>query len=123
MEMKRNINQKMKFRMHGAFVEINPQDLPMEMDVEIFLDLGENSNANTLQKLQQLGNARYSEDIAARKYVTGQEYWQGSVSQDLYPLEANREVTVTECWLRVDRDGDGAEYQSKDEVPYAWGIR
>ena len=49
MEMKRNINQKMKFRMHGAFVEINPQDLPMEMDVEIFLDLGENSNANTLQ--------------------------------------------------------------------------
>ena len=28
----------------------------MEMDVEIFLDLGENSNANTLQKLQQLGS-------------------------------------------------------------------
>ena len=54
-----------------------------------------------------LGNARYSEDIAARKFVTGQEYWQGSVSQDLFPLEANREVTITECWLRVDRDGDG----------------
>ena len=54
-----------------------------------------------------LGNARYSEDVAARKYVTGQEYWQGSVSQDLFPLEANREITVTECWLRVDRDGDG----------------
>ncbi len=56
---------------------------------------------------QWLGNARYSEDIAARKLVTGQEYWQGSVSQDLFPLEANREVTVTECWIRVDRDGDG----------------
>ena len=54
-----------------------------------------------------LGNARYSEDVAARKFVTGQEYWQGSVSQDLFPLEANREVTVTECWIRVDRDGDG----------------
>lgn len=54
-----------------------------------------------------LGNARYSEDIAARKLVTGQEYWQGSVSQDLFPLEANREVTITECWIRVDRDGDG----------------
>ena len=54
-----------------------------------------------------LGNARYSEDIAARKFVTGQEYWQGSVSQDLYPLEANRQVTVTECWIHVDRDGDG----------------
>ena len=56
---------------------------------------------------QWLGNARYSEDIAARKQVTGQEYWQGSVSQDLFPLEANREVTVTECWINVDRDGDG----------------
>ena len=54
-----------------------------------------------------LGNARYSEDIAARKFVTGQEYWQGSVAQDLFPLEASREVTVTECWIRVDRDGDG----------------
>ena len=54
-----------------------------------------------------LGNARYSEDVAARKLVTGQEYWQGSVSQDLFPLEANREVTVTECWISVDRDGDG----------------
>lgn len=53
------------------------------------------------------GNARYSEDVAARKQVTGQEYWQGSTQQDLYPLEANREVTITECWLRVDRDGDG----------------
>ena len=56
---------------------------------------------------QWLGNSRYSEDIAARKFVTGQEYWQGSVSEDLYPLEANREVTVTECWIHVDRDGDG----------------
>jgi len=56
---------------------------------------------------QWLGNSRYSEDIAARKLVTGQEYWQGSVSQDLFPLEANREVTVTECWIHVDRDGDG----------------
>ena len=54
-----------------------------------------------------LGNARYSEDIAARKFVTGQEYWQGSVSQDLFPLEANRQITVSEVWLRVDRDGDG----------------
>ena len=53
------------------------------------------------------GNTRYSEDVAARKLVTGQEYWQGSTNLDLTPLEANREVTVTECWLRVDRDGDG----------------
>ena len=68
-------------------------------DIEDWDELGHNE--------QWLGNARYSEDIAARKKVTGQEYWQGSVSQDLFPLEANREVTVTECWIRVDRDGDG----------------
>ena len=68
-------------------------------EIEDWDELGSNE--------QWLGNARYSEDIAARKFVTGQEYWQGSVAQDLYPLEANREVTVTECWIRVDRDGDG----------------
>ena len=72
-------------------------------------DLDKNPESwNELGHMEQwLGNSRYSEDIAARKFVTGQEYWQGSVSQDLFPLEANREVTVTECWIHVDRDGDG----------------
>ena len=51
--------------------------------------------------------SRYSEDVAVRKRVTGQEHWQGSRSQELYPLEANRNVSVTECWMNVDRDGDG----------------
>lgn len=54
-----------------------------------------------------LGASKYSQDVSARKQVTGQEYYQGSTQQQLLPLEANREVTVTECWLRVDRDGDG----------------
>lgn len=47
----------------------------------------------------------FSEDIMARKLVTGQntvtDYENG------IGLEANREVTVTECWVNVDRDGDG----------------
>ena len=68
-------------------------------NIEDWDELGDDEN--------WLGNARYSEDIAARKLVTGQEYWQGSVSQDLFPLEANRQITVSEVWLRVDRDGDG----------------
>ena len=51
------------------------------------------------------GMGLYNEDIAARKLVTGQEYWSGSTNDD--SLEATREVTVTECWIRVDRDGDG----------------
>jgi len=53
-----------------------------------------------------LGAARYSQDMAARKFVTGQNYLTDFSDFDA-PLEANREVTVTECWLRVDRDGDG----------------
>ena len=60
-----------------------------------------------LQGESWLGASKYSLDVAARKEVTGQEYWQGSNQQEIYPLEANREVTVTECWIRVDRDGDG----------------
>jgi len=54
-----------------------------------------------------VGNTKYSQDIAARKQVTGQEYYQGSMQQEILPLEANREVVVTECWMNVDRDGDG----------------
>jgi len=45
--------------------------------------------------------------LLARKRLAGEEYWLGGNSRELYPLEANRQVTVVECWLRVDRDGDG----------------
>jgi len=54
-----------------------------------------------------LGNTPYSEEISARKNAVGQTYWQGYDSQGLYPLEANKLVTITESWIRVDRDGDG----------------
>ena len=54
-----------------------------------------------------LGSMKYAEDTAARKQVTGQEYWQGTNSNDVIPNEANRDVTITESWMRVDRDGDG----------------
>ena len=74
---------------------------------EIAKDLSEDDWDRLGNDDNWLGNARYSEDIAARKFVTGQEYWQGSVSQDIFPLEANRLVTITECWMNVDRDGDG----------------
>lgn len=53
------------------------------------------------------GASKYSQDVAARKEITGQEYSQGSVQAMVMPLEATREVTVTECWIKVDRDGDG----------------
>jgi hypothetical protein len=50
---------------------------------------------------------KYTEEQAARKRLVGEEYWLGGNSRELYPVEANRQVTVVECWLRVDRDGDG----------------
>ena len=53
------------------------------------------------------GGGSYAEDIAARKLVTGQSYLQGKMTDDITALEANREVTITECWINVDRDGDG----------------
>jgi len=54
-----------------------------------------------------LGASQYSEDVAARKLITGQEYHDGALLSESSPLEANRALTVTECWLNVDRDGDG----------------
>tara|TARA_A100001015_G_C15042410_1_gene740663 strand:- start:2658 stop:4817 length:2160 start_codon:yes stop_codon:yes gene_type:complete len=54
-----------------------------------------------------MGSGQYSEDVAARKEITGQRYWQGYKGKDGYDLEANQEVTLTESWIRVDRDGDG----------------
>jgi len=55
-----------------------------------------------------LGGTSYSEEVSSRKMVTGQEYWKGSSeSEGGYALEASRPVTITECWINVDRDGDG----------------
>ena len=55
-----------------------------------------------------LGGTSYSEEVSSRKMVTGQEYWKGSSNgEGAYALEASRPVTVTECWINVDRDGDG----------------
>ena len=41
--------------MYGEKQDVNLQDLPMEMDVEIFVDLGDNSNNSRVQKLQAVG--------------------------------------------------------------------
>jgi len=50
---------------------------------------------------------KYTEEQSARKNVVGEEYWIGANSKALFPLEANQEVTIVKCWIRVDRDGDG----------------
>jgi len=70
-----------------------------DLDESVWAELGVSGN--------WLGNSPYSQELAARKEVVGQTYWQGMDSEGIYALEANSEVTVTESWLRVDRDGDG----------------
>jgi len=52
-------------------------------------------------------NTRYTEEQAARKRLTGQEYWMGGHSKELFPAEANQMITTIECWINIDRDGDG----------------
>ena len=49
----------------------------------------------------------YNEERSVRKEVTGQEYNEEGSANDFFGTEANTEVSVTESWLRVDRDGDG----------------
>ena len=65
-----------------------------------------NSDPELWNELNGQSINRYNVDVAARKLVTGQDYYQGGFT-NLDDLEANREVVVTECWLNVDRDGDG----------------
>jgi hypothetical protein len=50
---------------------------------------------------------KYIEEQATRKKLTGQEYWMGAHAKEIFPTEANRTINVVECWIRVDRDGDG----------------
>jgi uncharacterized spore protein YtfJ len=50
---------------------------------------------------------KYIEEQATRKKLTGQEYWMGAHAKEIFPTEANRSINVIECWIRVDRDGDG----------------
>ena len=45
----------MDVSMDGYYAKISMSDLPMEMDVDIFVDLGDNSNTSKAQKLAQIG--------------------------------------------------------------------
>ena len=91
----------------AQFVGIQTQISRSEIR-KYYPDLSNDINFDDIHDTAWLGSTKYSEDVAARKTVTGQEYWQSSVgSTDDMSLEANISVNVTECWIRVDRDGDG----------------
>ena len=41
--------------MDGIYGTVDMSELPSRMDVEIMLDIGENSNANAINKLSKIG--------------------------------------------------------------------
>jgi len=54
--MKSNMKGRQTYYQDGVYGSINISELPSKMDVEILLDIGENSNANQIQKLSKVGS-------------------------------------------------------------------
>ena len=50
---------------------------------------------------------KYNEERAVRKKLVGEEYYLVGRSREVDLDEPSRTCSVTESWLRVDRDGDG----------------
>ena len=46
---------KMSYNLDGVYGTVNIDTLPSRMDVEILLDIGENSNINMITKLGKVG--------------------------------------------------------------------
>ncbi len=86
----------MQSEMTRSEIRMHYPDVADDID---FDEVGEGYNGMTA--------SAYSEDVAARKLITGQEYHDEALTHEENPLEANRSLTVTECWVNVDRDGDG----------------
>lgn len=54
--MRKCMTQEVSCNVAGKFSDINPQELPYHLECEVFVDIGENSNMNRIQKLKQLGS-------------------------------------------------------------------
>ena len=90
----------------AAFVGIQI-DMTRSEVRKYFPDIAENIDWDAIGDGSYDWATKYTEEQAARKRLVGEEYWLGGNSRELFPSEANRQITVIECWLRVDRDGDG----------------
>ena len=53
--MRKNMKGKMMYNLEGVYGTVNMESFPSNMDVEILLDIGENSNGNQIQKLSKIG--------------------------------------------------------------------
>ncbi len=74
-EMKQNIKEDMMYKTDKGYASISPSDLqmiPSNLDLDIQANLGENSNMNMQQKLQQIGELipLMAQDPTSRKYIS-----------------------------------------------------
>ncbi len=53
--MRKNMKGNMSYNLDGVYGTVNLDTLPSRMDVEILLDIGENSNINMITKLGKVG--------------------------------------------------------------------
>ena len=53
--MHKNMKGEVSYNLDGVYGTVNIDNLPNKMDVEILLDIGENSNINTITKLGKVG--------------------------------------------------------------------
>lgn len=90
----------------AAFVGIQI-DMTRSEVRKFFPDIAENIDWDAIGDGSYDWATKYTEEQSARKRLVGEEYWLGGNSRELFPSEANRQITVIECWLRCDRDGDG----------------
>jgi hypothetical protein len=90
----------------AAFVGIQV-DMTRSEVRKYFPDMAENIDWDLIGDGSSEWAHKYSEEQASRKRLVGEEYWSGGASDKLFPVEANRQLTVVECWIRIDRDGDG----------------
>jgi len=90
----------------AAFVGIQT-DLTRSDIRKYFPEIAEDIDWTAIGDGSASWNTRYTEEQASRKRLTGQEYWMGGHSKELFPSEANQMITTIECWIRIDRDGDG----------------
>ena len=90
----------------AAFVGIHVEMTRSEIRKE-YPEMADRIDWDQIGEGNQSWAVKYTEEQATRKQLAGQEYWMGGTMRELFPLEANRTVGVVECWMRVDRDGDG----------------
>ena len=50
-DLSKNMKGKLPYNMQGVYGSVNMETLPSKMDVEIHLDIGENSNSTLISKL------------------------------------------------------------------------